>query len=115
MTQIDFHAVLVDETGCEFGATIRAANKAEAWDEVREQYPESRCVQMESPEDTAAREARIYAEVCREYDEEDYEEDDYEEDYEEDDDWDDYSDEDREEMMQRRAEAEEAAQDGMYM
>jgi len=89
---IDFHAVLIDETGCEFGATIRAANKAEAWDEVREQYPESRCVQMESAEDTAAREARIYAEVCAEYDNED-----------------DYSDEERAEQNQRPAEAEEVA------
>ena len=102
---INFHAVLVDETGCEFGATIRAANKAEAWNEVSEQYPESRCVQLESPEDTAAREARIYKEVCREYGDEDYD-DDWDE---EDDDWDDYSDEEREEQAQRRAEAEEAA------
>lgn len=104
---INFHAVLVDETGCEFGATIRAANKAEAWDEVREQYPESRCVQLESPEDTAAREARIYKEVCREYGDDDWNEED--EDDEEDDDWDDYSDEERAEQAQRRAEAEEAA------
>ena len=110
---IDFHAVMIDETGCEFGVTIRAANKAEAWDEVREQYPESRCVQLESPEDTAAREARIYKEVCREYGDEDYYED-YEED-EEDDDWDDYTDDERAEMQQQRAEAEEAAQAGMYM
>jgi hypothetical protein len=78
---INFHAVLIDETGCEFGATIRAADYNEAWNEVREQYPESRCVQMESPEDTAAREARIYAAVCAEYDEP--------MDWEDEDDWDD--------------------------
>jgi hypothetical protein len=73
---INFHAVLIDETGCEFGATIRAASKAKAWAEAREQYPESRCVQMESPEDTAAREARIYAAVSSEYDDGYYDEDD---------------------------------------
>lgn len=57
---IRFHAVLIDETGCEFGATVVAPDRAAAWDKVREDYPESRCVQMESPEDTAAREHRIY-------------------------------------------------------
>lgn len=95
---IDFHAVLIDETGCEFGATIRAASKAEAWDEVREQYPESRCVQMESPEDTAARERRIYEDALAgvDYDEEGRpfypygRDDDYDDDY--DDDADDYDD-----------------------
>lgn len=94
---IDFHAVMIDETGCEFGATIRAASKAEAWDEVREQYPESRCVQMESPEDTAAREARIYRQACREYGDDDY---DYMDDDDEDDE-DDYSDAEREEQQRR--------------
>lgn len=57
---IEFHAVMVDETGCEFGATIRAASRNEAWDKAREDYPESRCVQLESPEDTAKREKRTY-------------------------------------------------------
>jgi hypothetical protein len=57
---IQFHAVMLDETGCEFGATIIAANKEDAYETAREHYPESRCVQMESPADTAAREKRIY-------------------------------------------------------
>jgi len=65
---INFHAVLIDETGCEFGATVRAKDHADAWEKVREDYPESRCVQMESPEDTAEREARIYERACRDYD-----------------------------------------------
>ncbi len=63
---IEFHAVMIDETGCEFGATIRAETRSEAWDMAREWYPESRCVQMESPEDTAAREQRIYDEIWAE-------------------------------------------------
>lgn len=98
---IKFWGVFVDETGCEFGAEIEAADKAAAWEEACEQYPESRCVQLESPEDTAAREARLYASVARELDGDDY----YEED--EDDDWDDYTDDERAEMNQRRAEAAE--------
>lgn len=67
---INFHAVMVDETGCEFGAGIRAATRQEAYEMLEENYPESRCVQLESPEDTAHREQAIYARVCAEYDEE---------------------------------------------
>lgn len=69
---IKFWGVFVDECGGEFGAEIRAETKAEAWDEAREQYPESRCVQLESPEDTRKREADTYARVCAEYDDPDY-------------------------------------------
>lgn len=68
---INFHAVMVDETGCEFGAGIRAATRAEAYEMLEENYPESRCVQLESPEDTARRERATYERACREY-EEDY-------------------------------------------
>lgn len=63
---IEFHAVMIDETGCEFGATIRAETRGQAWEFAREWYPESRCVQMESPEDTAEREKRIYDEIWAE-------------------------------------------------
>jgi len=66
MTQ--YHAVLIDETGCEFGHTFTAASRDEAWDEIREMFPESQCVQLESPEDTARREQAIYARVAAEYD-----------------------------------------------
>lgn len=63
---IYFHAVFIDETGCEFGAGVTASNKEEAYDLLRESYPESRIVQLESPEDTAAREMAIYARVSAE-------------------------------------------------
>lgn len=51
-----YHAVLLDETGCEFGATVTADDRESARDQLREDYPESRVVQLESPEDAAARE-----------------------------------------------------------
>lgn len=65
MTQ--YHAVLLDETGCEFGHTFTASSRDEAWDYVQEQFPESRCVQIESPEDTIRRQKEIYDRLCREY------------------------------------------------
>jgi hypothetical protein len=72
-----FHAVFVDETGCEFGAGCHANSHEEAEEILSENYPESRIVQLESPNDTAAREAETYARVLRELDD-DY---DYEDDY----------------------------------
>lgn len=66
---INFHGVFIDETGMgEFGATIRAKTKAEAWEIAREEYPESRCVQLESPQEAAARERRRYARLSEEID-----------------------------------------------
>ena len=61
---IQFHAVLLDECGQEFGAGVEAVDYQEARDQLREMYPENRgIVQLESPEDTAAREQRIYDDV----------------------------------------------------
>jgi hypothetical protein len=77
---ISYHGVFVDETGCEFGATIRAATKAEAWEKARENYPESQCVQLESPAEASQREYETYLRALEE--DEDYHHDDY--DYEED-------------------------------
>ena len=58
---IHFHAVMLDECGQEFGAGVEAVDRQEARDQLREMYPENRgIVQLESPEDTAAREQRIY-------------------------------------------------------
>lgn len=74
-----YWAVFIDETGMgEFGASIEADSKAEAWDLARECYPESRCVQLESPEEAAERERRTYAWAARAYDDPYY--DDYPED-----------------------------------
>lgn len=58
MTQ--YHAVMVDETGCEFGHTFNAVDRDAAWDYLDEQFPESRCVQLEDPTDTANRHQAIY-------------------------------------------------------
>lgn len=55
-----FHAVLLDETGCEFGAGHDCETREEAHNYFRDAYPESRIVQLESLEDTRAREAHTY-------------------------------------------------------
>lgn len=54
---IVFHAVMIDETGCEFGVGVKAANQEAALDYLRENYPESRVAQLESPKDREDREA----------------------------------------------------------
>lgn len=75
---VSFWAVFVDETGVgEFGAEIRAVSKDKAWEIAREEYPESRCVQLESPEDAAAREKRMYDRINAEYDDGPMYEEDY--------------------------------------
>lgn len=74
---IDFRAVMLDETGCEFGVGVRAGSRAEAIEKLREEYPESRCVQLESPADRRAREQDLYL------DEDEFEEFEDYEDYEE--------------------------------
>lgn len=58
---INYHAVMLDETRCEFGHSFRAATRAEAWAYVQENFPESRCIQLEDDDDTRRREAAIYA------------------------------------------------------
>lgn len=74
---INFHAVMIDETGCEFGVSLRAETRAAALEYLQENYPESRCDQLESADETAAREARIYAAACDELDDYDYEDEEY--------------------------------------
>ena len=89
---IKFHAVMIDETGCEFGAEVEAETRAEAYDILCENYPESRCDQLESPEDTYARESAIYHHISRGGD---WDEDGrpiYPAGYEYDDEYDDYDD-----------------------
>ena len=39
---VKFHAVMIDETGCEFGVSLEAESRDEAYDELKEDYPESR-------------------------------------------------------------------------
>lgn len=60
-----YHAVMIDETSCEFPADVEAETRAEAYDILREHYPESKIAQIESPEDTAAREKAMYDHIAR--------------------------------------------------
>ena len=62
-----FHAVMIDETGCEFGAEVTARSREAAYAKLAENYPESRVDQLESPADTRRREKRMYDEINREY------------------------------------------------
>lgn len=60
-----YHAVMLDEIGCEFPASVTASSRTEAYNILREDYPESRCVQLESPEDTHRREQRMYNHIAQ--------------------------------------------------
>jgi hypothetical protein len=62
-----FHAVMIDETGCEFGADVTARSRTAAYEKLREMYPESRCDQLESLADTRKREQRLYRQAERDY------------------------------------------------
>ena len=50
-----YHAVMLDETRCEFGVGIEANTRDEAYNKLREEYPESLCVQLEDDNDTRER------------------------------------------------------------
>lgn len=56
---VQFHAVMLDETGCEFGVTINARNRDAAYRELEDDYPESRVVQLEDPGQSRARQSAI--------------------------------------------------------
>lgn len=68
MPKTHYHAVLIDETGCEFGAGCDAETREEAYEQISENYPESRIVQLESPEDTRERQAFIEQRLRAAYD-----------------------------------------------
>ena len=63
-----FHAVMLDETRCEFGVSFTARSREAAYKWLEENYVESRCVQLESAADTRKREKRLYEQAEREYD-----------------------------------------------
>lgn len=69
---IHYHAVMIDETGCEFGTSVDAPSRPDAYDLLREMYPESSCDQLESPADIRAREQDLYESIQRELDGEDW-------------------------------------------
>ena len=77
---IQFHAVLIGEDGMEFGHDIEAASKDEAREELREYYPEAHIESLESPEESRAREMRVYQAACFDYEDELLDED-FDEDY----------------------------------
>ncbi len=54
-----YHAVMLDETGCEFGVSLEAEDKGAAHEQLREDYPESSIVQLEDTQDTMKREKRL--------------------------------------------------------
>lgn len=55
-----YHAVMLGEDGTEFGLDVEALSKDDAWAQIREDYPEGACLQLESPQDTMDREKAIY-------------------------------------------------------
>jgi hypothetical protein len=59
-----FHAVMLDETGQEFGVDLEAEDRDDAYDQLDEDYPESRCVQLESRADTAKREQAMHNHIA---------------------------------------------------
>jgi len=66
-----------DECGGEFGAGCEASSKEQARRILDENYPESRIVQLESPQDSREREAAIYARVSTGMDDDEDFDDDY--------------------------------------
>lgn len=55
-----YHAVMIDETGCEFGVDFEADSGESALEYLYENYPESRCDQLETPAQSAEREATLH-------------------------------------------------------
>ncbi|KFH18418.1 hypothetical protein ELZ19_06770 [Brucella abortus] len=70
-----FHAVMLDETRCEFGVSFEAPDREAAYDYLSENYPESRCVQLEDPSQSAERERQTYLRAMEDDGYDDYEED----------------------------------------
>lgn len=60
---MQFHAVMLDETRCEFGVDFEAADAEAAEAYLEENYPESQCVQLETREQAARREQDMLAHI----------------------------------------------------
>lgn len=58
-----FHAVMVEMGGREFGVSVKAASEDSAYSQLEENYPESTVVQLESLEDMARREQETYTQI----------------------------------------------------
>ncbi len=59
-----FHAVMIDETGCEFGVDLEADTREDARDDLRENYPECRVDQIEDQSEAAKREYDLYTHIA---------------------------------------------------
>lgn len=55
-----YHAVMIDETGCEFGVDLEANSRSKAFKWLEENYPESRCDQLETRAQARKRENDMY-------------------------------------------------------
>lgn len=75
-----YHAVMIDETGCEFPAQVEAENYNQAMAILREEYPESRCDQLETPDQALERE-RLMLRRIQEEEEGDFRQWDYEQEW----------------------------------
>jgi len=54
-----FNAVMIDETGCEFGVGLEAGDREQAYDRLADDYPESRVDQLETLGEAKGRENRM--------------------------------------------------------
>lgn len=61
-----FHAVLLDETRCEFGVTVNELNRDDAYHYLQEMYPESTVIQLEDEQQSRDRVQRLdeYTQKC---------------------------------------------------
>ena len=73
-----YSAVMLGEDGMEFHAEVEADSYGEASEKLAENYPESRVIQLETPQDIEERQQRLYAAIHAEYDDgyDDYDYDD---------------------------------------
>lgn len=60
-----FHAVMLDETRCEFGVDLEADSREDAYEKLDEDYPESSCVQLETYAEADERERRMHEHISR--------------------------------------------------
>lgn len=63
-----YHAVMMDETGCEFGVTFDAESRDDAYRQLSDDYPESSVVQLEDNEQQRQREMDVYQRAMSMYD-----------------------------------------------
>ena len=67
-----YHATLKGEDGSDFSATFKARSKVKAWERVKELYPESRCILLESESTLTKRGFSLYRWHVMAFDDYDY-------------------------------------------